>query len=136
MFTLIALLAMFLSASAKLEIKIDAQTNFAEKADGPSDLPAWSGGECLSFQNGLLHFHSDEAKANPWDVQFFPIASASLDADLTYTIEFKIKGTGGPIFNMAFAGVDKYGVYEVPGDGEWHIAQVEYKPNEIGRAHV
>lgn len=126
LFTLFALLAMVMGVSAKMETVIDAETNFASKEDGPSDLAAWGGGECLSFQDGLLHFQLDEAKANPWDVQFFPISSASLDADYTYTIEFKIKGTGGEIFNMAFGGLDKYGVYTVPSDGEWHVVKVEY----------
>lgn len=124
LFTLIALLTMFMSANAKLVI--DAEVNFADYPDGPSTLSAWGGGDKLSFLNGCLHFSQDEKTANPWDVQFFPINSASLEADVTYTIEFKIKGTGGPIFNMAFGGVDKYGVYTVPASDEWQVVQVEY----------
>lgn len=125
LFTLFALLVCFLSAKAV--VVVDAEVNFKDFPDGPSTLSAWGGGDRLSFQGGYLHYHGEEPTANPWDVQFFPISSASLDVDYTYTIEFKIKGTGGPIFNMAFGGVDKYGVYTVPATDEWQVVKVEYQ---------
>lgn len=127
-FTLFVLLMMFVGAKAITVI--DAQTDFASKADGNVDIPVWGGGDRLSYKNGLLHFHSEEKTPNAWDVQFFPIASATLKAGGDYTVEFKIKGTGGPIFNMKFGGVDKYGVYTVPVDNDWHVVKVQYKVND------
>lgn len=127
-FTLFALLTLFMGAQAVTVV--DAETNFSTKADGPSDLAAWGGGENLSYQDGLLHFYSEEAKANAWDVQFFPIGNFKPEADVTYTIEFKIKGTGGPIFNINFGGVNRYGVYNVPNDNDWHVVKLEYTPTE------
>lgn len=128
LFTLFALLTLFMGAQAVTVV--DAETNFSTKADGPSDLAAWGGGENLSYQDGLLHFYSEEAKANAWDVQFFPIGNFKPEADVTYTIEFKIKGTGGPIFNINFGGIDRYGVYNVPNDNDWHVVKLEYTPTE------
>ena len=125
LFTLIALLTMFMSAKAVLII--DGQVNFSDFEDGPSTLAAWGGGDRLSFQNGYLHYHGETATENAWDVQFFPIQGMTIDPGVTYTVEFKIKGSvAGPIFNMKVGGVDKYGLCNLAGGDQWETFTFEY----------
>ena len=128
LFTLFVLLACFLGAKAV--VVVDAEVDFTqmEDCDGSAiKLYSWGGTrDYLSIQNGCLHFHSDAETDDPWGAQFFPIGGVSVEVGVTYTIEFKIKGSvEGPFWNIGFAGVPKYNIFTVPT--EWTVMSFEYE---------
>jgi len=123
-FTLLALMACVLGAKAV--VVVDAEVIFSEQTS--IKLYGWGGQgtDRLSLQDGCLFYHSDEATENAWDVQFFPIGGVDVEVGVTYTLTLKIKGSvEGPIFNMSFAGVDKYGALTVTP--EWQELSFDYE---------
>ena len=126
LFTLIALMACFLGANAK-EV-IDAEVNFADLSE--IKYYSWGGSELarerLSLQDGCLFYHGESATENAWDAQFFPIGGVDVEVGVTYTLKLKIKGTAeGPFWNISFAGVDKYGIFNVTTD--WQELEFQYE---------
>lgn len=107
--------------------KVDVEVDFSKYND-ISEVKKYSWGgtwDNLSIVDGCLHYHSDAATDNPWDVQFFPIGGVDVEVGVTYTYTLKIKGSvEGPIFNCAFAGVDKYGALNVTTD--WQELELTY----------
>jgi len=123
-FTLMALMACVLGAKAV--VVVDAEVNFAEQT--AIKLYGWGGSNTdrLSLQDGCLFYHGEEATENPWDVQFFPIGGVDVEVGQTYTLSLKIKGSvEADIFNMSFAGVDKYGALHVTTD--WQELEFQYE---------
>lgn len=127
LFTLFAFLACFLGAKA-VEF-VDAEVDFSKYTDiSEVKFYSWQGAgrERLSIQDGCLHYHSEEATENPWDVQFFPIGGVNVELGVTYTYTLKIKGSvEGQVWNCYFAGVDKYGAFDVTTD--WQEIQLTYE---------
>ena len=124
LFTLVALLTCFLGAKAV--VFVDAEVNFAEQT--AIKLYGWGGQgtDRLSLQDGCLFYHGEEATENPWDVQFFPIGGVEVEVGVTYTLTLKIKGSvEANIFNMSFAGVDKYEALHVTTD--WQELSFDYE---------
>lgn len=124
LFTLIALMVCALGANA-VE-KVDAEVIFANESS--IHLFGWGGQgtERLSLQDGCLYYHNEAATENAWDVQFFPIGGVDVEVGVTYTLKLKIKGSvAGPFWNISFAGVDKYSIFEVPT--EWTELEFQYE---------
>ena len=124
-FTIVALLTCFLGAKA-VEI-VDAEINYADATD--VNLVSWNSEIAvarLSIQDGCLHYYGEEATENPWDAQFHPIGGVDVEVGVTYTLKLKIKGSAdGPFWNIAFAGVDKYGIFDVTTD--WQELEFQYE---------
>ena len=126
LFTLLALMACFLGANAK-EV-VDAEVNFSEQSE--IKYYSWGGSELarerLSLQDGCLFYHGESATENAWDAQFFPIGGVDVEVGVTYTLKLKIKGSAdGPFWNISFAGVDKYGIFNVTTD--WQELEFQYE---------
>jgi hypothetical protein len=125
LFTLFAFLAVFLGANAVTIV--DAQVDYTTMPDG-SDVPLYNWGgtkEYLSIADGCLHFHNEAETDDPWGAQFFLIGGVDVEVGVTYTIEFKIKGSvEGPFWNIGFAGVPKYNIFTVPT--EWTVLKFDY----------
>ena len=126
LFTLLALMACFLGANAK-EV-VDAEVNFSEQSE--IKYYGWGGSELarerLSLQDGCLFYHGESATENAWDAQFFPIGGVDVEVGVTYTLKLKIKGSAdGPFWNISFAGVDKYGIFNVTTD--WQELEFQYE---------
>ena len=90
LFTLVALMAMFLGANAKTII--DAEVDFSKFEDGDASTIKFYGWGAsdeakarLSIKNGCLHFESTEATTNSWDAQFHPIGGVVADEGTVYT---------------------------------------------------
>ncbi len=124
-FTIVALLTCFLGAKA-VEV-VDAEINYADATD--VNLVSWNSEIAvarLSIQDGCLHYYGEEATENPWDAQFHPIGGVDVEVGVTYTLKLKIKGSAdGPFWNIAFAGVDKYGIFDVTTD--WQELEFQYE---------
>ena len=126
LFTLLAFLTCFLGANAKQFV--DAEINFSDATEVQLVWGGFVEGAALDIQDGCLHYHSDAAGTNAWDTQFVlsGLGGVSVDVGVTYTIEMKIKGsTDGPFWNIAFASVNKYGIFTVPTD--WQVLTFEYE---------
>ena len=145
LFTLVALLAVFLGAKA-IQIT-DAEVNYSDKADG-SDVQLFSwrgqGTERLSVLNGCLHYHGDEVTENPWGVQFFPIGNVDAEDGVTYFLEMKIKGSGATDggtnkiwdcnFQVGSANHTKNQVIEV--SESFQVVTLEYNCTANGTGHI
>lgn len=137
LFTLVALLALFLGAKA--ETIVDAEISFANEAEVQLGWGGFVEGSTLDIQDGCLHYHSDAAGTNPWDSQFTlaGLGGISVEVGMTYTLELKIKGSfegeGGQFWNIAFAGVNKYGIFTVPTSSE--VLTFEYTATSTDNAN-
>ena len=108
LFAIFALLSVFVGAKA--EEVVDVEVDY-------STVTSWSHGwisddaaSRISFEDGCLYFHSEEATANFYDVQFQPFPGVpSLDYDASYTITIKIKGSVEQNIRGYFSGSDKPG---------------------------
>lgn len=115
--TLFALMACFLGVKADevVDVEIDYTTVTSD---------AWNGGwrsesaaERVSVVPGEgICFHSEEATANFFDVQFQLPGVPSLDSDASYTITIKIKGNVEQNIRGYFSGSDKPGDIPVTKD--------------------
>ena len=120
LFTLFALLTCFLGANAK-EI-VDAEVDFSKMADGSAiKFYGWGASESakarLSIKDGCLHFESTEATDPTWDCQFHPIGGVSAEADVVYTLHFKVKGSKAENISALGFGQTPYGQF--PITTEW-----------------
>ena len=124
LFTLMALMLCFLGAKAV--VVVDAEVIFSEQTALKFYSWGGQGTDRLSLQDGCLFYHGEEATENPWDVQFFPIGGVDIEVGQTYTLSLKIKGSvEANIFNMSFAGVDKYEALHVTTD--WQELEFIYE---------
>ena len=119
LFVLFALLTCFMGAKA-VEI-VDLETDY-------STATSWSHGwlsneELIKFEDGCIHFKSEEASANFWDYQFQVFGVPSLDSDAQYTITLKIKGTVAQDLHASFSGSSTPGT--IPVTTDWQEVVLE-----------
>ncbi len=126
LFTLVALLAMFLGAKAETieDVFIDFSTVSELKLYG------WGGSESararLSLLDGCLHFHSEEATDPSWDCQFFPVGGVDVEVGQTYTMTLMMKGDHAANMSaVSFGGLANYGNLAVPT--EWTEITIMYE---------
>ena len=128
LFTLFALLAVFMGANAK-EI-VDAEVNFSDYTDiSQVKFAGWGGSESafarLSIQDGCLHFESEVATDPGWDCQFFPIGfGGNAEVGVTYTLHFKVKGSVTQNISALGFGLTPYGQF--PITTEWVEGTYDY----------
>lgn len=124
LFTLFALLAMVLSASAK-EV-IDSEIDFTKVSEYKDYL--WNNAEAkarITIQDGCLHFESTEKTGNNWDCQFSPLPGVQgMEEELVYKVTIKIKGSPNARIAAHLAGTDNYGAIEITED--WSVQEIEY----------
>ncbi len=118
-FTLLAFLTCFLGANA-VEI-VDLETDY-------STATSWSHGwlsneDLITFEDGCIHFKSEEASANFWDYQFQVFGVPTLDSDAQYTITLKIKGTVAQDLHASFSGSATPGT--IPVTTDWQEVVLE-----------
>ena len=121
-FTLVALLACFLGAKAEevVDLEIDYSTVTSEWNGGwRSDAAATR----VKVEDGCLHFHSEEATANFYDVQFQAFGVKQLEYDATYTITLKIKGSVAQELHASFSGSATPGT--IPVTTDWQEVVLE-----------
>ena len=128
LFTLLALWTCFMGANA-IEV-VDVDLDFSTQ----ETLWAWGHGwvdgkysaedSPFDLDDGCLHYHSEEATGNNFDIQLQPFPGCKGDVDFaSYTITITLKGaaTGDSPENriwLAFGGSDTPGWVEVPADFE------------------
>lgn len=122
LFTLVALLACFLGAKAEevVDLEIDYSTVTSEWNGG------WRSDEAatrVKVEDGCLHFHSEEATANFYDVQFQAFGVKQLEYDATYTITLKIKGSVAQELHASFSGSATPGT--IPVTTDWQEVVLE-----------
>ncbi len=116
LFAVFALLSVFMGAKA--EEVVDVEVDYSTVASWTHGWISDDAATRIAFEDGCLHFKSDEATANFYDVQFQPFpAVASLDYDASYTITIKIKGSVAQNIRGYFSGSDKPG--DIPVTTEW-----------------
>ena len=125
LFTLVALVAMFLGAKAEtvVDTEIDYSTVTSWNGGWRSDLAA----ERTSIQDGCLYYQGTEATENFYDVQFQAFGVRELDSDTEYTITLKIKGTVEQELHASFSGSDTPGT--IPVTTDWKEVTFTCKDN-------
>ena len=116
LFTLVALLAMVLGANSKTVV--DAEFSYSDVSDW-KEKGGWASGDAesrVSIDDGCLYFHSEEATANFYDVQFQAFGVKGLNPDAEYTIEFRIKGSVAQNIRAYFSGSDAPGEFALTTD--------------------
>ena len=119
LFTLVALLAMFLGAKA--ETVVDAEIDFSKYSDiSEFKFAGWGASESalarLTIENGCLHFHSEEATDPSWDCQFHPIGGVEVEEGVTYTLHYKVKGTVEQNISALGFNTTPYGQFPITTD--------------------
>ena len=133
MFTLLALLTMFLGANAK-EV-VDAEVDFSKYNDiSEWGFPnSWGGSQSardrLTIQNGCLHYESTEATDPTWDVQFFPIGGVNAEVGTVYTLHYKVKGDHAGNVSMLGFGLTPYDQFSITTD--WVEGTVDYEAKSV-----
>jgi len=134
LFTLLAFLTCFLGANAKEVVDVDIDFSTQETLWG------WSHGwvddkykdSYFDLDQGCLHFHSDAATDNNYDIQLQPFPGAD-DTDAVYTVTIKLKGVPTGDQNqiwLAFGGSETPGWCDVPADfEEFTFTDVVNNPN-------
>ena len=122
LFAVFALLSVFMGAKADevVDVEVDYSTVSTWTHGWISDDAA----SRIEFEDGCLHFKSDEATTNFYDVQFQPFPGVpSLDYDASYTITIKIKGSVAQNIRGYFSGSDKPG--DIPVTTDWQTLTFE-----------
>lgn len=125
LFTLVALLTCFLGAKA--ETVVDFEKDY-------STADSWAHGwlneeDHIKFEDGAIHFHSDEAQSAFYDFQYqLHPGIPSLDNDASYTITLRIKGTVAQDIHASFSGSNTPGMISVPT--EWQDVVLENCVND------
>jgi hypothetical protein len=115
--TLFALMACFLGVKADevVDVEIDYTTVTSDSWNG-----GWRSDDAATRVSVVpgegICFHSEEATANFYDVQFQLPGVPSLDSDASYTITIKIKGNVEQNIRGYFSGSDKPGDIPVTKD--------------------
>lgn len=129
LFTLVALLAMVLGASAKQIV--DVEIDFSQFDDGDASTIKFYGWGAsdeakarLSIKNGCLHFESTEATDPSWQCQFHPIGGVAADEGTTYTLHYKVKGSVAQNISALGFGLTPYGQF--PITTEWVEGTFDY----------
>lgn len=137
LFTLFALLMVFLGANAKTFV--DAEVDFSKYTD-ISQVPRFSWGgsqqawDRLSIVDGCLHWSSTEVPLNDdgeptaWMAQWFPIGGVDAEVGVTYTLHYKIKGDHADNISALGFGQTPYGAFAITTD--WVEGTVDYECTE------
>ena len=122
LFTLLALLTCFLGANAieKVDVDLDfsTQTTLWGWGHGWVDGKYSAEDSPFDLEDGCLHYHSEEATGNNYDIQLQPFPGVS-DLDASYTIEITLKGTPQTDQTqiwLSFSGSSTPGWVDVPAD--------------------
>jgi len=116
LFAVFALLSVFMGAKA--EEVVDVEVDYSTVASWSHGWISDDAATRITFEDGCLHFHSEEATANFYDVQFQPFPGVpSLDYDASYTITIKIKGSVAQNIRGYFSGSDRPG--DIPVTTDW-----------------
>ena len=116
LFAVFALLSVFMGAKA--EEVVDVEVDYSTVASWSHGWISDDAASRIAFEDGCLHFKSEEATANFYDVQFQPFpAVGSLDYDASYTITIKIKGSVAQNIRGFFSGSDAPG--DIPVTTDW-----------------
>lgn len=131
LFTLVALLAMVLGANSKTVV--DAEFSYSDVSDW-KEKGGWASGDAESRVSiddgtGCLYFHSEEATANFYDVQFQAFGVKNLNPDAEYTIEFRIKGSVAQNIRAFFSGSDAPGEFALTTDWQTLTFKCHDNPN-------
>lgn len=125
LFTLIALMMVFMSANA-ITI-VDAEVDFSTVTELPRF--GWGGSESafarISLQDGCLHFSSTEATDPTWDCQWFPIGGVDAEVGVTYTLHYKVKGDHSENISALGFGQTPYGQF--PITDQWVEGTFDYE---------
>ena len=114
--TVLLLLTCFLGAKA--EEVVDVEVDYSTVASWTHGWISDDAASRIEFKDGCLHFKSNVATTNYYDVQFQPFpAVSSLDYDASYTITIKIKGSVKQNIRGYFSGSDKPD--EIPVTTDW-----------------
>ena len=113
LFTLVALLAVFMGAKAALKTVVDYEVDYSTET-------TWSHGWLseethIKLENGALHFKNETA-VNFWDLQYQLHPGIQVDNDYSYTITLRMKGTEAKDLHASFSGSNTPGVIPVPTD--------------------
>lgn len=116
LFAVFALLSVFMGAKA--EEVVDVEVDYSTVASWTHGWISDDAATRIAFEDGCLHFKSEEATANFYDVQFQPFPGVpSLDYDASYTITIKIKGSVAQNIRGFFSGSDMPG--DIPVTTDW-----------------
>ena len=130
LFTLVALLTCFLGAKA--ETVVDYEVDY-------STATSWAHGwlneeEHITFEDGCIHFHSEEALEQFYGYQYqLHPGISGLDNDASYTITLRIKGTVAQDIHASFSGSNTPGMISVPT--EWQDVVLENCVNDPNAAY-
>ncbi|MBO4563841.1 MAG: carbohydrate binding domain-containing protein [Bacteroidaceae bacterium] len=130
LFTLMALLAMFLGANSKTVI--DTEFSYSDISDW-AEKGGFASNDAksrLSLEDGCLYFHSEEAVDPFYSVQFQAFGVRHLNPNAEYTIEFRIKGSVAQNIRAYFSGSDAPGEFALTTD--WQILTFKCKNNAVG----
>ena len=115
LFTLLALLTVFMGAKAALKTVVDYEVDYSTET-------TWSHGwindaiaPLIALENGALHFKNETA-VNFWDLQAQIHPGIQVDNDYSYTITLRMKGTVAQDLHASFSGSNTPGVIPVPTD--------------------
>ena len=148
LFTLVALLACFMGASAaKFVTIVDAEVDFSTMPDGDAStihFYGWGASDQararLSIKNGCLHFESSEVTKNDegvetgWLCQFHPIGGVEAEVGVTYTLHFKIKGDHTENVSMLGFGQTPYGQFQITD--QWVEGTVDYECTDANGGNI
>ena len=129
LFTLFAFLTCFLGAKAVTVV--DFEKDYSTAA-------TWEHGWCneeahIKFEDGAIHFHSDEAQAAFYDFQYQLHPGIQVDNDAHYTITLRIKGTVAQEIHASFSGSGTPGM--IPVTTDWVDVVLEDCVNDPSAAY-
>ena len=112
LFTLFAFLTCFLGAKAVTVV--DFEKDYSTAATWEH---GWLNEEAhIKFEDGAIHFHSDEAQSAFFDFQYQLHPGIQVDNDAHYTITLRIKGTVAQEIHASFSGSGTPGMIPVTTD--------------------
>ena len=113
-----------MAASAKADEVVDVEVDYSTVSTWTHGWISDGAASRIEFEDGCIHFKSDEATAYYYDVQFQPFPGVpSLDYDASYTITIKIKGSVTQNIRGYFSGSDLPG--DIPVTTDWQTLTFE-----------
>ena len=132
LFTLVALLTCFMGAKAEVKKVVNYEIDY-------STATSWAHGwlneeEHIKFEDGCIHFHSDEAQEQFYSFQYQLHPGINpLDNDASYTITLRIKGTVEQSIHASFSGSGTPGM--IPVTTDWVDVVLEGCVNDPSAAY-
>ncbi len=129
LFTLFAFLTCFLGAKAVTVV--DFEKDYSTAATWEH---GWLNEEAhIKFEDGAIHFHSDEAQSAFFDFQYQLHPGIQVDNDAHYTITLRIKGTVAQEIHASFSGSGTPGM--IPVTTDWVDVVLEDCVNDPSAAY-